>query len=108
MNPTKLATPCRTPRCPHVAGRSGRCGACERDYERRRGTSTERGYGAMHRRWRSAILHRDPICTDCHQAPSTEADHIIPLSRGGGWSLANGQGLCKPCHSRKTLQARYA
>ena len=63
----------------------------------------QRGYGATHRQWRAAILARDAICRACGQAPSTEADHITPLSQRGGWSLANGQGLCKPCHSRKTM-----
>ena len=103
MSPALIATPCRTPRCPHVAGRSGLCAGHARDYERRRGTAAQRGYGAAHRQWRAAVLARDPICKDCGKAPSTEADHITPLSQGGGWSLANGQGLCKPCHSRKTM-----
>ena len=57
--------------------------------------------------WRAAVLARDPICVSCGQAPSAEADHIVPFSHGGSGSLANGQGLCKPCHSRKTkLEAR--
>ena len=100
---TKVATSCRTPRCPAVAGPRGLCVGCSRAYERRRGTAAQRGYGATHRRWRAAILARDPVCRACGQAPSREADHITPLSQGGGWSLENGQGLCKPCHSRKTM-----
>jgi len=48
------------------------------------------------------VLARDPICRSCRRAPSTEADHIVPLAQGGDWSLENGQGLCKTCHSRKT------
>jgi 5-methylcytosine-specific restriction protein A len=49
------------------------------------------------------ILKEHPICNHpgCH-AVATEADHIVPLDQGGGWELENGQGLCKPCHSRKT------
>lgn len=34
--------------------------------------------------------------------PSTDADHIVRLEDGGGWSLSNGQGLCASCHGRKT------
>ena len=48
------------------------------------------------------ILARDPVCKDCGSAPSTEADHIVALEDGGTWEMTNGQGLCKPCHSRKT------
>ena len=55
-----------------------------------------------YRRWRTMVLARHPLCT-CG-AIATEADHIIPLSQGGGWSLENGSGLCKACHSRKTLR----
>ena len=102
---TKLATPCRTPRCPAIAGPRGLCAGHARAYERQRGTAAQRGYGTMHRQWRAAILARDVICRACGKSPSREADHVIPLSQGGGWSLANGQGLCKPCHSRKTLAA---
>src|SRR3972149_4933703 len=45
VSPTKLAPPCRTPRCPAVAGPRGLCAGCARAYERQRGTSTQRGYG---------------------------------------------------------------
>ena len=101
-----VATPCGTPRCPAIAGRSGYCAKCQRAYERRRGSSAQRGYGAFHRRWRAAILRRDPVCKSCGRAPSTVADHIRPLSWGGDWSEDNGQGLCKPCHDRKTMTER--
>jgi len=50
------------------------------------------------------VLARDPVCRICWKAAATVADHIKPLSRGGDWSLENGQGLCHPCHSRKTAQ----
>ena len=53
-------------------------------------------------RIRAAILQRDPICRRCHRAPSTDADHITPVAAGGTHTLANGQGLCHACHTRKT------
>jgi len=46
------------------------------------------------------VLARDPLC-NCNQ-PATEVDHIVPKSAGGSDSMENLQGLCKPCHSRKT------
>ena len=30
-------------------------------YDRARGTAEERGYDANHRKWRAAVLARDPI-----------------------------------------------
>lgn len=36
--------------------------------------------------------------------PSTEADHIIPLPEGPD-TVENMQGLCRPCHSRKTARS---
>lgn len=78
----------------------------QRNYDRRRGSSSHRGYGAAWRRLRLRVLARqDYICceTDCN-AEATEVDHIIPKSRGGTDDLENLQGLCKPHHSRKTVQ----
>lgn len=49
------------------------------------------------------IIARDPICKICNRAASREADHKTPMARGGDpWDENNLQGVCKPCHSRKT------
>ena len=93
---TKLATPCRTPRCPDVAGPRGLCAGHARDYERRRGTAAERGYGAAWRELRRVILRRDRMCRDesgCSE-PSAEVDHIIPKVQGGSDDPANLRGTC--------------
>jgi 5-methylcytosine-specific restriction enzyme A len=49
-----------------------------------------------------------PICAECAKVglvvPTREVDHIIP-HRGDRrlfWDRTNWQGLCTPCHSRKT------
>ena len=57
--------------------------------------------------WREAVLDRDPLCVACRAEGLTvaaeEADHIVPLHRGGArYDLANGEGLCKAHHSKKT------
>jgi 5-methylcytosine-specific restriction enzyme A len=52
---------------------------------------------------RRAVLARDPICKVCYDALSTEVDHIIPLTQGGEpYRLDGLQGICSPCHWRKT------
>jgi hypothetical protein len=53
---------------------------------------------------RKVVLARDPVCMICRRNASTVADHKVP--HRGVWALfcdlANLQGLCADCHSRKT------
>lgn len=51
---------------------------------------------------RAECLRRDPICTMCHQAKATHADHIVPKRSGGQDVIGNLQGTCHRCHSSKT------
>jgi 5-methylcytosine-specific restriction protein A len=101
--PTRPPLPC--PRC-RIVGCSPACRAIKREarrrYDRSRGSSSERGYGAEWRKLRAAILRRDPWCTDCGQEKSTEVDHVVPKSEGGTDDPRNLRGMCKSCHSRKT------
>lgn len=62
-----------------------------------------------HRAWRTAVLARDrgscqikgPRCT----GRATEADHVIPVARGGAeLDTDNGQAACTTCHRVKTLR----
>jgi 5-methylcytosine-specific restriction protein A len=49
------------------------------------------------------VLARDLICKACNQQAATEADHVVPIARGGDvWELSNLQGLCARCHAVKT------
>ncbi len=98
---------CSTPRCPTLVT-AGRCPKCEAEAEARRGSASQRGYtSAGHRRFRTAVLRRDPLCVLC-QAPSTVADHH-PLSRRElveqGLNPNDpecGRGLCASCHGKET------
>lgn len=59
---------------------------------------------------RLAILWRDPLCLHCKAKGidelSTEVDHVIDrlLRPDLAFDESNLQGLCKPCHSRKTIE----
>lgn len=112
--PSRAPHFCTYPGCPTlIRGPGSKCErhqrAERRRYDRARGTSAERGYGGRHRRWRRMVLARDPVCVDPYGrhaergevVPATVADHIVPLRRGGEWTLENGQGLCASCHGVK-------
>jgi len=71
--------------------------------------ATARGYNYQHQQWRKMILMRHPICdhAGCYQR-ATEADHIVPISKGGKrFDLDNGQGLCHKHHSEKTWRENH-
>lgn len=52
---------------------------------------------------RAQVLLDEPICRYCKQQPSTQADHVIPLSQGGSSTRDNMAGTCDQCHRAKTL-----
>lgn len=64
----------------------------------RPGYERPRGWDRTRRR----VLRRDPTCSSCHRAPSTEVDHVVPEHLGGSHREDNLQGLCRACHARKT------
>lgn len=53
-------------------------------------------------RVRPIVFARDSYrCRACGSTEHLEADHIIPISKGGGNELDNLQTLCRPCNRRK-------
>ncbi len=103
--PLKPPRACSSPGCPALT-RKRFCEPHDQEDSRRRdagrGSSAERGYGARWQRFRLMVIARDPICCSCGRKLATEVDHIKPKSAGGGDEAENLQGLCKPCHTRKT------
>lgn len=99
--------PCPAQGCRNLIHRSARW--CERhtmermaEYEATRPSPKERGYTGVWRQIRARILDRDPVCKACGLSDSTDVDHIVPRREGGTEDDSNLQGLCHPCHSRKT------
>lgn len=103
--PRRPLIACQRPGC---AGKAVGAYTCAKHKRELRKPASQRGYGARHRKWRAVILARDPICVDCERRKSTVADHIVPIDahdpwgRPELWLIANGAGMCKTCHDRKT------
>lgn len=100
---------CSRPGCGALT-RQGMCDTCKRESESKRGSSTQRGYGAGHTTFRRAVLAKHPVCVLCRRAPSRVADHW-PLSRrelvAAGRNPNDpryGRGLCTPCDSAQTAR----
>lgn len=51
---------------------------------------------------RMVVLIEEPVCMICGRKPSTQVDHINPVSKGGTDRRDNLQGLCDECHDEKT------
>ena len=118
--PKRPRTPCSFPGCKELVppGAGGRCPrharqerrGYDREYDRTRGSAHQRGYGVNHQRLRGMVLREEPLCRHCKQqgrlTPATEMDHID----GNQWNLDrdNLQGLCKSCHSKKTVAEQGA
>ena len=57
------------------------------------------------KRWkelRKQVIADEPVCHWCRRRPSTQADHIVELARGGDpYERTNLVGSCQPCNSRR-------
>lgn len=109
--PTAAPRPCNHPGCREYQSAKGYCAAHQKDrrqYDARRGNSSERGYNWQWRKYRLEFLREHPLCCDCmtrnRVTPATVVDHKTPHKGDQAlfWDPDNHQGLCKPCHDRKT------
>jgi 5-methylcytosine-specific restriction enzyme A len=66
----------------------------------------ERKRGRAGQRERAQVLAEEPLCRPCYAAGRTSAseqvDHIVPLAQGGSDDRENKQGICRPCHRKKS------
>lgn len=71
-----------------------RCPACSRP-------SSGIRYPAEYQRNRAIILANDPACHWCGIEHATTADHLTPISHGGGHDLGNLVPSCLRCNSSR-------
>jgi 5-methylcytosine-specific restriction enzyme A len=107
----KPLKPCSSPGCSNLT-RERYCEQHQhleterrKQYEKKRGTAAQRGYGARWRKARKWYLMNNPICVSCGDV-ATVVDHIIPHKGNYDlfWDKNNWQSLCSSCHSRKTVK----
>jgi len=76
--------------------------------DKRRGSSTRRGYNYKWQKASKAYLGRHPLCAHHEKkkriVPATIVDHIVAHKGDMNlfWDENNWQGLCKVCHDIKT------
>ncbi len=118
--PNAAPRPCLYPGCPTlVRDGSGRCPKhlelkrksdkqYQKQYDKDRGSSSQRGYGGRWQKARATFLTSHPLCQVCEEkglvVPALVVDHIIPHKGDQTlfWDSSNWQPLCKACHDQKT------
>jgi len=110
--PRKPKRPCSYPGCPRLTEER----YCEehkklasKQYERySRDPVAKRRYGREWQKIRARFLAAHPLCEQCKKegrlTKATEVHHILPLDHGGTHDESNLMALCKPCHSRISIQ----
>jgi 5-methylcytosine-specific restriction protein A len=114
--PAAFSKPCQMPGCQQLTTKGHYCRDHYKSrrtaYDHRRGSSAQRGYGGRWQRYREQYF-ADPehaLCVLCLlEGRTTLAEHIdhkIPADPDSPlfWDPTNHQPLCKPCHSRKTVE----
>ncbi|KKK69090.1 hypothetical protein LCGC14_2937510 [marine sediment metagenome] len=112
--PKKPKHYCRELRCPNLAD-SGESYCLDhqrqrnRDFNKTRPTSAERGYNRAWQVYRAWYLKRHRLCVVCSKEGKTViatiVDHIIPVSKGGDfWDESNHQSMCLSHHNAKTAR----
>ena len=79
-------------------------------WERPRLYKDRRKRGRAGQRDRAEVIAEEPFCREClkqgKHVRTDVVDHIIPLAWGGSDTRGNKQGLCDPCHDKKSAAER--
>lgn len=110
MSPFKPLHPCNYQNCPNLTAErfcKMHKKKVEKDYEKNRGSSSERGYDARWHRTSALHLKEFPLCAKCGKA-ATLTHHIIPIAAGGAiYDWDNLASSCGICHDGKHKEDRW-
>ena len=107
--PIRSLRPCAAPRCSALSDKTY-CNKHRREQEKKRGTSSQRGYGSKWKKARQWFLMQHLFCVACQAegrlTPANTVDHIKDHKGDYTlfWDASNWQALCHSCHSRKTFR----
>ncbi|ADU30991.1 HNH endonuclease signature motif containing protein [Evansella cellulosilytica] len=114
--------PCHNPKCreltreryceKHKAAYEEKQKQIQKDYDKQRGSSTERGYDYRWQKASRSFLKRNPLCVceECKKKivplPANVVDHITPHKGNMKlfWDKNNWQSMNKRCHDKKTAK----
>ena len=111
----KPAKVCRTPGCPNTTtDRTGFCLTCKKrrnkEYDKRRPSSSRRGFGGDWQRVRMAKLADTPLCERCQAEDRLTAAELVHHKDGdhlnNEWD--NLESLCRTHHERHHVKERFA
>ncbi|MEU9404765.1 HNH endonuclease [Streptomyces sp. NPDC048281] len=108
----RAASICLVRGCTRRTSSSGRCTEhVPRPRAWSRTSSRNQTNRAVARAWERQVrphaLARDGFaCVRCGSRERLEVDHVIPIAKGGTWTLDNAQTLCQSCHQAKTADDR--
>jgi len=54
-----------------------------------------------HREWTELLNKYEGKCLQCGSTENIEADHVVPITKGGSNSIENIQPLCRRCNRKK-------
>jgi len=74
---------------------------CKTYHANRRTKKSKAGGAYTSVEWNDLCSHYDHKCLDCRKRRKLEADHIIPVSKGGTSNIDNIQPLCRTCNAHK-------
>ena len=112
--PMKPRQACSVPGCPRDAVTRGRCTEHQRQRDRERAKSGERGFDKAWRIIRDEYIAYHPKCSATDEAAmrdhkqfgdaATDVHHVRDYRDGGTDDWSNLVSLCHRCHSRETLR----
>lgn len=100
---TTLPRPCVD--CGQLIGSGSRCTRCQRSADARRGSTTERGYGAEWQKLSAQVIVEEGQCRDCGTTGTATnpltCDHIVSKALGGTDARSNLTCRCRRHNSSK-------
>jgi 5-methylcytosine-specific restriction endonuclease McrA len=92
---------------PYAYKNPSRCPDCRSGWDRKPKERDLAYIDPEYKRNRALVLEREPLChwrlPGC-TGRSTQADHLVAVSRGGDNGLTNLVGSCEPCNRRRGIQ----